>query len=44
MIVVSCIDSIVAAIPAIAALSAAYTGIIGTSGSLIVYTIIISAG
>ena len=44
MIVVSCIDIIVAVIPDIAALSAVYTGIVGAPGSLIVYTIIISAG
>ena len=44
MIVVSCIDIIVAVIPDIAALSAVYTCIVVTSGSLIAHTIIISAG
>jgi len=43
-VVVSCIDSIIAVIPHVAALSAVYTCIVVTSGSLIAHTIIISAG
>jgi hypothetical protein len=40
----SCSNSIVAVIPDIAALSTVYNRSVGTPGSTVVYTVIISAG